>query len=341
MQPGARPRVELVGPLHVDLFMRGSAPLERDELNAWVGPSDVDLVVAGSMGYTALAFARLDWDVEAHSTVGTDAFGDHIEQTLSSRGIDTRFVRRADGQTAIAIYPLLFGGSKRPMTYRLPDFEPWADPPLMMRDDEDRPDLVVSSGLLHFPQMWHRGLSATLEAARAAGVLTALDPQFPLSDTPAPWQPHLADVLRHTDVLLCDEREAQMIFGTPDLEAAVQAAHECGPSIVVVKRGAAGSRISDLDTAFEQPAVPLPDASVREAVGAGDAFDAGFLDKLARGGPIAEAARHGTATAALSLAGLGGAEGIADREAVEKALSRVPPATSQPSARKTGANDDS
>ena len=88
METVASPRAAMVGPLHVDLFVRGSAPLEREALNAWVGPSEVDLAVAGSLGYAALALASLGWSVELHSAVGSDPFGEHIIRTLHGRRID-------------------------------------------------------------------------------------------------------------------------------------------------------------------------------------------------------------------------------------------------------------
>ena len=210
------------------------------------------------------------------------------------------------------------------MTYRLATFEPWHDPPAVVRPGALIPDLLLASGLLHFPQMWQRGLGPVFAAARSAGVLTALDPQFPLVDMPPPWLPHLADVLAHADVLLCDEHEARMIFGTTSLDDALDAAHASGPRIVVVKRGAAGSTVSADGRVVDQPALPMAEASVREAVGAGDAFDAGFLDSLVRGGSVTDAARAGTAAAALSLTGQGGADGIVDRAAVLDASAQRP-----------------
>jgi len=322
-----RPRVAVIGPLNMDLFMRGSAPLERDELNAWVGPSDVDLLVAGSIGYTVQVFAKLGWHVDVCSTVGSDAFGAAIRHELEQRGLDCRHLADADGVTAIAIYVMLFGGIKRPMTYRLPTFEPWPDPPPELWADEPgvAPTRVLhSGGLLHFPSMWHRGQAALLAQARARGMLTSIDPQFPLTDMPAPWLPHVADVVREADVLLCDEHEARMLFESDTLPALVAAAHAAGPRTVAIKLGGAGAVVSDGKTLFRQPAVPVEQALVREAVGAGDAFDAGFLDALSRGIDVAAAARFATASAAASLSGRGGAESIAGREQVEQALELVP-----------------
>jgi len=331
---GERPaRVVVIGPVNMDLFMRGEAPLDRVQLETWVGPSDVQLIVAGSIGYTIQALARLGCRVEVCTTIGSDAFGTHIRRELDAAGIGLDFATAGQGDTAIALYVLLFGGSKRPMTYRLPGFEPWPDPLPEFGGPEHPIDLLHCGGLLHFPTMWGRTLAARFATARQRGVLTSLDPQFPLVDTPRPWLPFLADVLAQTDVLLCDEGEAGNTFDTGSAEASLAAALDAGPRIVAIKRGPAGCLASDGSVVVRQPAIPVPAELVREAVGAGDAFDSGFLDTLLRGGGVVEAARFATAAAALSLRARGGAEGIADRSAVLNALAEVPAATTSPAAR--------
>lgn len=314
-------RAVVIGPVNIDLFMRGQAPLDREQLNIWVGPSEVDLLVAGSVGYTVQAFERLGVHIELSTTFGDDAFGAHLKSSLEAVGVGTALSRIANGETAIAIYVLLFGGSKRPMTYRLPGFEPWPDP--IALHDFDGLSLVHCGGLLHFPEMWHRSLASTFERAQAAGVMTALDPQFPLTDMPAPWLPHIEDVLPHVDVLLCDERESQSIFGVANPEAALDVARRSGPKHVVVKLGAKGALIADGRNFIHQPAVSLTPDEVRDSVGAGDAFDAGFLSALLRGSPPGDAARFATAVAAVTLSGRGGAERIT-AGAVAAELARVP-----------------
>ncbi len=324
MAPDAAPRVVVIGPVNIDLFMRGEAPLDREALSGWVGPSDVQLIVAGSVGYTVQVFDRLGAAVELCTTTGDDAFGAFLRAELETAGIGLRYSAMASGETAIAIYVLLFGSPKRPMTYRLPGFEPWPDP--LPAFEDAKPSLVHCGGLLHFPGMWHRDLARAFAAARAAGAITSLDPQFPLTDLRAPWLPFFEDVLPHTDVLLMDEGECGRIFDVPDIGRAIDLAHDAGPSVVAVKRGERGSIVSDGRRRIAQPAIPIPEELVREAVGAGDAYDAAFLDALVRGGDIAAAARRGTVTAALSLRARGGAEGIGGRSAVDAALDEAPPA---------------
>jgi sugar/nucleoside kinase (ribokinase family) len=318
------PKVAVIGPVNVDLFIRGEAPLERATLNQWVGPADVDLLVAGSVGYTVQALTNLGAHVDLCSTFGDDAFGSFLRDALQARGVGLELSRTAAGETAIAIYFLMFGGAKRPMTYRLPGFEPWPEP--IPIDDLRAYDVVHCGGLLHFPNMWHRGLAGTFAAARAAGVMTSLDPQFPLTDLPAPWLPHLADVLPHVDVFLCDERESMAIFGTDDADAALRAALRSGPHTAAVKLGSRGALIGKGDELIRQPAVAIPEDQVRDAVGAGDAFDAGLLDALLRGASLVEAGRFATGAAAVTLTGRGGSDRIKGVASVEAMLASVPQA---------------
>ena len=167
MSPAAKTshRAVVIGPVNVDLFIRGHAPLDPEVLNSWVGPSEVDFLVAGSIGYTIQALQRLGVKVDVCTTFGEDAFGVHLKGAVEQAGIGTSLSRSAPGETAIGIYMLLFGGSKRPMTYRLPSFEPWPDPiPL---DGFDGMSLLHCGGLLHFPNMWHRDLAPLFRAGEA------------------------------------------------------------------------------------------------------------------------------------------------------------------------------
>jgi 2-dehydro-3-deoxygluconokinase len=242
------------------------------------------------------------------SAVGDDAFGEQILRELAALGIDTTGVRVEPGITSIAIYALLFGGTKRPMTYRLSDITPWP-PVLDVGADNQRPDCLLFAGLLHFKSMYHSGMAESFAAARRASVLTALDPQFPLEPTPEPWLPHISDVLAHTDVFLCDEGEAESIFRAGSPAKAAAAAIDYGCRTAVVKMGPAGAIVADSTGLVEQPAVSLGHR-VDETVGAGDSFDAGFLAALLRGAAPADAARHATATAACSLLRAGRAQAI-------------------------------
>ena len=320
---GAAPRVDCVGPLNMDLLIRGHAPADPAELVSWVGPSQVELLVAGSIGYTVQALARLGCAVRVYSAVGDDAFGAQILRELGSQGIDVSGVAVVPGMTSIAIYPLLFGGTKRPMTYQISDARPWPDS-VPADTGPGRPDGLLFAGLLHFRRMYRGGMAATLAAARAAGIVTALDAQFPLEPTAAPWLPHISDVLACADVFFCDENEAENIFCADSAARAALAALDLGCQVAVVKLGDRGAVIADRNGGLtKQPAVDLG-RRVNDAVGAGDSFDAGFLTAFLSGADPVEAGRRATATAACSLLRAGGARAI-DPAGMEAMLPSVPP----------------
>ena len=73
-----------------------------------------------------------------------------------------------------------------------------------------------------------------------------------------------------------------------------------GARRIVLKRGAEGVRIYRPDASpIDIPA--LPDATVADLTGAGDAFCGGFLAGMHRTGDLVEAGLHGTVSASFAI----------------------------------------
>ena len=91
-------------------------------------------------------------------------------------------------------------------------------------------------------------------------------------------------LLDDVDVLLGNEEEMTMLFGTSSLDAAVSAAEETG-LLVVITRGARGAVVLTAQGPVEVPAAEVE--RVVDTTGAGDLFAAGFLFGLTHGlGPV-------------------------------------------------------
>ncbi|MCJ8238939.1 carbohydrate kinase family protein [Peteryoungia algae] len=71
---------------------------------------------------------------------------------------------------------------------------------------------------------------------------------------------------------------------------------------------------------------PLPLEKIADVTGAGDAFAAGFLDARLTGASLAEALRHGTASAAITLASLNATDENLSQERLASQLALVPAA---------------
>ena len=309
--------VGLIGPLNVDLLITGQAPTAMEELTRWAGPSNVMLCSAGSAGYIAQDLAKFGLKTSLVSTLADDPFGDAILRIMSEAGLNMEMVRRQPATlSGIGIYMLLFGSKKRPLTYRLPTHLPWSKPfsqaeiEFLLQNHRH----IHCAGYLHFPDMWNGEMAALFRAAKQRGLTTSLDPQFVLFPVSTPWMEPLQELLGYTDLLLLDEDEACQIALEKDLSRAMMILQAQGPSITVVKRGAQGSWLSQGGMLYQKLAVRVPDEEIADAIGAGDAFDAGMIYGYLQGWQVEQCQEFATRAAASSLKGPGGTVSLAGVE---------------------------
>jgi sugar/nucleoside kinase (ribokinase family) len=147
------------------------------------------------------------------------------------------------------------------------------------------------------------GLRGLLETARAggAGATTSLDPNW---DPSGQWNSGLRELLSQVDVLAPNKVEACRIAGRETAEDAARDLSKSGP-LVAVKLGAAGALAAPPDGPLIHAPAPAGIEPV-DAVGAGDAFDAGLLAGLLSGEPLEHALALGCACGTLSTRAAGG-----------------------------------
>jgi 2-dehydro-3-deoxygluconokinase len=151
--------------------------------------------------------------------------------------------------------------------------------------------------------------------AKQAGLVTTLDPQFPLYDFRPPWMPAVADLLPHVDVLFCDDHEARSLTAVTDLSDAAHILLSAGPRTVVIKQGSEGSTVYRNGFAYQQAAIMLGD--VVDTIGAGDAYDAGFILGTLEGWPLERCALFAAIAAGFTVTGVGGSQTMPTREVIE------------------------
>jgi sugar/nucleoside kinase (ribokinase family) len=316
----------VIGPLNIDLILVGSAPLEPAQLREWMALSEVTLNAAGSGGYPALVLQRLGLKTGMLSIVADDALGDVIRRELRDAGLDLTRLRTAPAEkSSIAIYMLLFGSKKRPLTGRPVLHQPWPSP--LTADDQAylaRARLIHVAGYLHYPQMWTDEIPELLRTARARGQMVSLDPQFPLYPMEGRWMPGVEKLLPHLDVLLVDQDEALNITGDKSIDQAGRTLLAAGARLVIVKRGAEGAACFTPDgRRADEPALPVPESEIADTIGAGDAFDGGVLAALLRGCSPAEAVKVGTYVAALSLRDHGAANALQPEHTIDHLIAQL------------------
>lgn len=157
--------------------------------------------------------------------------------------------------------------------------------------------LFIEGYLLNCPEV----IEPAMQAARAAGVLVALDAaSFTVIREFRDYAEELID--RYVDLLFANEEEAAALTGCENPEQALERlAPRC--EIVVVKVGPRGSLIAG---AGERHRIGTIDARPVDKTGAGDLYAAGFLHGFARGLSLRQCGEIGAVVSSRSIEVLGG-----------------------------------
>ncbi len=286
----------VVGDVNPDLIV--SAPELRVEFGQRETlADDATLLLGGSSSITACAASRLGLRVAFVGLVGDDAYGRFCLDEMRAHSVDvdavvvdrdvptglTVIMQRA-GDRAIVTVP----GSVAALAPRHVD-----EAVLAAARHVHVGSFFLLDGLrAHVPHLF-----ATV---RAGGGTTSLDP----NDDPArAW--HLDDVLDHCDVLLPNDAEVCTFAA---LDSVRDATHRIAArvGVVAVTAGSSGAMAARDGEWVEVAAVPVDEAVIVDAVGAGDNFDAGFLYGYLHDWSLDACLRAGVGAAARSLLGRGG-----------------------------------
>ncbi len=266
----------------LDVLVIGEAivdfvPLHRGPLRAARG---FELHSGGAPANVAIGVRRLGGTSGLVSVVGRDEFGAFLLGSLQREGVDTRCVHALDDvQTALCFITLDADGD-RSFLHR------GGDPAVRLSPDHVDPEQVAGARIVKFssgPLRTAGGADAVDRMLEHATGLVACDP----GACPSHWASaetiarRLAEALSRCHVVKCSEVEAWDITGESDPETAAKRMVEQGAELAVVTLGAEGAVYARRADRGAVPAVPV---EVVDTTGAGDAFMAALLFRLARDG---------------------------------------------------------
>jgi len=317
--PVTRP-VIVLGDLNVDLTLE--LP-DRDAPAPERVVREPRLTGGGTAGNTAAALARLGVPVEFCGSVGDDTFGRWLADDLRASGVGTRglvITRDAatcqviamvepDGERYLVVWPTDGGALTR-----------------LSPSDLDA-GLIAGAAWLHTTGMCLRAapvasaVLAGMRAARAAGVPVSLDLNLRVElwgISPAVLAV-VSEAVSLADVVLGSGAEELVPlarasgFAADEVEAAARAL--AGDARTVVARlGSAGAlAVAGAGSVIHADGHP---AELRNPVGAGDAFNGGFIAARVAGLSLLDALRWGNAVGALKVARDGGARDQPTRDEV-------------------------
>ena len=295
-----RARVLLVGPAYLDVV---AAPLA-----AWPEPGEelrcegVELA-AGGFAIAATALRRLGVGAVLAAPLGEDGPGRYLAGLLADEGVELLKVEVPRTPVTLALNR---AGDRAFVTVGPPDDEALARAGALALAEVPAPPWLH----LSCRGPWSAPLA---REARRRGAFVSLD-----CGTDPPWlaSPGLRQVLAEGDLYMPNAREAACVTGRRDPREAAAALRDLVPR-AIVKLGAEGVLCADATGVRLHGTVPR---AVRDATGAGDVFDAGYIAGTILGLDEADAVALGQFAAGEAVGALGGATAAPTLAACREAL---------------------
>jgi sugar/nucleoside kinase (ribokinase family) len=234
-------------------------------------------VLGGAATYFSLS-ASYFTDVRVVGVVGKDFTPEH-EAVMNKRGVDTRGIQHADGQTFF--WKGEYGENVNEAKTLQTDLNVFAS---------FQPQLPAE--YLNSEFLFLANIDPVLQAKVRDSMPNA---KLVGGDTMNYWindhRQNLGEMLKRVDVLLINDTEAKMLAGDSSLPRAAQKVLALGPKALVIKHGEYGATIFFRDGQFagghhpfRAPALPLEE--VHDPTGAGDSFAGGFMGYIASQGEV-------------------------------------------------------
>lgn len=281
-----------------------------------------DSSLAGAESNVAIGLARLGHRVAYFSRVGEDVSGTRVRRVLAAEGVDISNI----GTDPTRPTGLMLRDT--PVGFPISVAYHRAGSAATALSPADVPvEVIRSARLLHVTGIT-AALSATAAAAcelamrtaREAGVAVSFDPNVRLRLASAERWQEIGDQLgRLADVVFTGAEESATV--APGVDP-VDFYRECGASTVVVKDGANGATEHTLSGPQAGTSLHGPARSVRlvDPVGAGDAFNVGWLSAWLRGADAADRLAEAALIASLVVTVRGDITGLPSRATVDHLL---------------------
>jgi sugar/nucleoside kinase (ribokinase family) len=296
--------------------------------------SEPRLYGGGSAANVAVGLARLDLAVTFIGSVGDDGFGRWLADDFAGEDVDTRgLITVRDAFTPMVIALIEPDGERLVVVW-----PPERGADLRLRPEDLDPDWMAGAAWLHTTGMVREAALGGMTLAREAGATVSLDLNLrvELWGLDGDTRGTLERAIALSDVVLgsgpeeivpvagLDHVEDAALrpldkLGTMQAQDAAQAMSD-GQRVVVARLGADGALAAGPHSGeiYHAPAFP---ATVVDTLGAGDAFDAGFIAARLAGCDVGEALRWGNAAAAFKI-GRPSARGSPSRAELERLVGR-------------------
>lgn len=294
--------VTVIGEIYLDHVFSG--------FQDWPGPGEEIFTdhytweLGGGAVTTACALSRLGRKVQLIGVVGEDQFA-MIEARLAAFNVSAEGIARVSDRSGVTVSIstmedrsfFTYRGANRQLEQRL-------------RENTALLEAAATARHVHLAMpLASEDNGAVLAALKRHGATTSIDVGHHVS-----WlqDKRSLEAVRAIDYVMPNEKEAIILAGTT--ERYLELCRSLGVRHALIKLGAAGAVM--LSDGVVYRATP-PSVDTLDTTGAGDAFDAGFIDAVLAGLSPKRCIEHGCVCGALSTRAAGALEALPTRDEAE------------------------
>lgn len=280
--------------------------------------------IGGSESNVAIALSRLGYNTGWISKLGDDEFGKKIMSFIRGEKVNVNNVSiSTSNPTGIYFKELFSEEETRIFYYRHGSAASTLNPSDLNEQYISSSKFLYLTGIT--PALSNECYKTTLKAieiAQTNNVKVIFDPNIRLKL----WSKEkarqvLLELIQKSDIVLPGISEAKLLTGKDRTEDMASYLKQMGPSKVVIKLGKDGAYyLSDQESGF---VTSVPVKKVIDPVGAGDAFNAGFISGLLDGLPMHEAVSRGNVLGAIVVKINGDVEGLPDKEKLDFHMKKI------------------
>lgn len=270
--------------------------------------------IAGSESNVAIGLARLGHQAGWISRLGNDEFGKKILNFIRGEGVNVDEVCFDDtAPTGLYFKEVLTEDEVNVTYYRKGSAASKMDP------EKLNDSYIANAKYLHITgitpalsKSCYKVVMRAIEVAQKHQVTVVFDPNIRYKL----WSEEharkvLLEIAAKSDIVLPGIDEGIFLFGKKDPKEIAREFYNLGASMVVIKLGAYGAYCLSNEISSVVPGFDVKD--VKDPVGAGDGFAAGFLSGLLDGLTLKKAIERGNAIGALVIKVHGDIEGLPER----------------------------
>lgn len=275
---------------------------------------------AGAESNVAIGISKLGHKSGWISKLGKDEFGEFIIRELRGEGVDTSNVVKTNAYPTGIMFKQFNTGSETSVFY----YRKNSAASKLTKDDIDE-NYIKQAKIVHISGITpalskecKETIDYIISIAEKNNIIVSFDPNIRLKLwTKEEAKKSLIGILEKSQVILIGIEEAEILLGEKEPYAVINKLRNMGIEKIAIKIGSKGAIVADTKDVFEIPVVKV---KVVDNIGAGDAFNSGFLSGIIEQKSIKECGKMGVLMGAFAVSSFGDVEGLPDREQFDKIM---------------------